>query len=129
MLNSLKVFLSRKDRLIRGHVQLVYLGGDIVCQSNRYVDNRLDFRVIGSELAQCVVQQTSTSVLESGKDVVATVRVPVVFARDPWQVCGERCKEIVERPSNDDVVEKIRVKGDQNHGPTNSCKQKKQLLD
>ena len=85
----LKIFLSRKDRFISGHVQLVYLGGNIVGQSNRYIDNRLDFSIVSGDVAQCVVQDTARSVLEAGKDVVTTMRVPVVLAGDPWKISSE----------------------------------------
>lgn len=45
---------------------------------------------------------------------LAIGRIPIVVARHPRQITGERGEEEAQAPSNDDIVEEIHVEGDQN---------------
>ena len=55
-------------------------------------------------------------------DLQTLGRVPWVVAADPGQIAGERSEEEVQRPGDDDVVEKIHVESNEYHGKTDSYK-------
>jgi hypothetical protein len=57
---------------------------------------------------------------DTGTDLQTLGRVPWVVAADPGQIAGERSEEEVQRPSDDDVVEKVHVESNEYHGKTDS---------
>lgn len=60
-------------------------------------------------------------IIHNNKYRLAIGRVPVVVARNPRQIVGERCEEESQAPCNDDIVEEIHVKGDQHNRISNAC--------
>lgn len=53
--------------------------------------------------------------------VSAVGAVPGMATVGPGQVQGEGCKEVVERPGNDDIVVKANIEGNEDHSIAHSC--------
>ena len=51
----------------------------------------------------------------------ATGSVPWIATAGPGQLAGERRYEVMQRPGDDDIVEEIHVKGNQNDSESDSC--------